>query len=70
MLSINSCPDCGNKLSEGRNRCTCGWFNISVPKEEHSYRCQYRENGVRCNNEGTNSPYTRGNHWYCRKHNK
>jgi hypothetical protein len=68
MSSMNECPECTKELSDGVNRCTCGWFNISETKSESPYQCQHRECGVRCKNEGVSSPLVRGNLWYCQKH--
>src|SRR5205085_5907579 len=68
MFSNNQCPECRKILSDGCNRCTCGWFAISQAKPESLYMCQHRDNGVRCEEIGTTSNRIKGNDWLCSEH--
>ncbi len=70
MLSNGQCPECRKILSDGRNRCACGWFVISQAKSESEspYLCQHIEGGIRCKNYGTSSNRIKGNYWLCREH--
>lgn len=68
MLSNSQCPDCKKILSDGRNRCACGWFGVAKSTSVSLYQCQCIEDGVRCEHMGTLSRKIKGNDWYCWKH--
>lgn len=68
MKKLNQCPDCSKRLSEGMNRCSCGWFVVSETKPKSNYQCRHLESGIRCKQIGTMSKQVKGNSWFCRNH--
>lgn len=70
MNAPYQCPDCSKILSDGCNRCTCGWFKISESKPVSQYQCRHIEGGIRCKYEGVSSNQIKNPYWLCYKHSK
>lgn len=75
MFASSLCPECEEELSNGRNRCLCGWFNVSksesfpeVDESKSQFRCRGIDKDKRCDKDGTVSRKIKGNYWYCKKH--
>jgi hypothetical protein len=64
------CFECGQKLSAGAKRCSCGWQKAEVQTQRMAdHRCQYTINQRRCPLPGTMCPYPYGDGpWYCSGH--
>lgn len=67
------CPECGDKLPSGAERCSCGWVapqrtRRQLRDAEH-WRCSWVADGERCHYPGSISPSTRGEGpWFCAAH--
>jgi len=70
-MVINKCPDCGKTFHQKVTRCTCGWIQCDLKElSVVDYRCQFREFGKQCDEDGTVSHALRGDgvKWYCFEH--
>jgi hypothetical protein len=70
MQHINYCPECGKRLGEKKQHCTCGWRRqLSSARACADHRCQYESDGHRCPLPGTMCPYPYSSTpWYCSGH--
>ena len=70
MSDISMCPECETQLFNNLKFCTCGWrLQIQEKLKQPDHLCQYIENGIRCSEIGTVSPWIKKiGVWFCLKH--